>query len=133
MPLTAEVKDTMLDIMTPFFVTMYLVQDLGNNIELGNLVGATVVQNNILDGGKTVTWGAAALSEVATTNSATSNPLNFSIPINKTVGRILLTNAGTEALRVVGGIIEIPAPKPLYSTGDGAYYVRGLDITLTEV
>lgn len=142
MGMTNSGNELLLDEMTAFFDRLYLVTDPSNLIaSVSNWGVMTIGQLNEsiekIDSAKTVTWGEAIGTSpgagVSTTNSATSNPMNFSVPKDKAVKRLLLTDDNaTENSRVVYGIIDLATPLPDYTAGDGAYFVRKISLTLTE-
>ena len=136
MALQVAVKNKMLDTMKGYFKKLYLAQNAtGGAVTLDMALNNPAVLpkiGNIV--GKDLTWGAADASAVATTNTYQSNPLNFSVPGNATLIQLYLTDDNaTQSARVIYGIITIPSPSPTYPSGDGAYYVRGITISLAEV
>ena len=79
-----------------------------------------------IDTAKTVTWGTAVPAGVTTSNSATSNPLNWSVPSAKQPDYLVGTN-GTTILYIK------PITTTLKTGTDWAYFINELKFALTEV
>lgn len=129
MPVVTTVLNNMLTTIASYFDRAYLVEDPTNAIAVG--APATTINTYRIDTLRALTWGTASGGSISTTNSAIATPLNYSVPQNDAPNKLVLTNNdGTELYQ---GIIALPAPLPTYTAGDGAYYVRGITLTLTEV
>jgi hypothetical protein len=123
MALTAGVLNGILNSIKSSFVTAYLTTS-GTS-----LIDTAVSGAPKIDGAKTLSWGTASGGVLATTNSATSNPLNYSVPQSTVLTRLFLVDSGG----TIRGTITLPAVIPTYTTGAGPYYVRGLTLTISEV
>jgi hypothetical protein len=135
MGLTNNTKSGMLTYAKAQLNNAYIYQETGAGgvASVGQTLGLNAGAK-IIDGAKPLSWGGSTPTQVATTNSAISNPINYSIPQNKAPNRVLISdNNATAGLRVINAIFELPTPLPSYTDGDGAYYVRDITITLTEV
>jgi hypothetical protein len=124
MPLTAGVLNGILNSIKSSFVTAYLTTS-GTS-----LIDTAVSGAPKIDGAKTLSWATATNGfSISTTNSATSNPLNYSVPQSTVLTRLFLVDSGG----TIRGTITLPAVIPTYTTGAGPYYVRGLTLTISEV
>ena len=115
-------KQNLLTTLATYVTNLYLTDGLVPTIDAAN----TTMAAYQIDGNKTVTWGTAAPSGVTTSNSATSNPLNWSVPSSKQPDYLVGVSAG--AIRYI---------KPITTTlkigTDWAYFVNSLKFSLTEV
>jgi hypothetical protein len=124
MSLTTVAKNGILNSILTSFATVYL------GTSATNLIGTDVTTITTIGGSKTLTWATATNGlSVATTNSATSNPINFSVPQSTALTRLFLVNGSN----IITGSIVLPTTIPTYTAGDGAYYVRGITVNMTEV
>jgi hypothetical protein len=130
MAVTEYTTKRMMDTAKTYFITAYLIRGTTANY-IDTAFGAWSAF--VVDGAKTLSWASAVfnagVTSITTTNSATSNPLNYSVPQGAAVlNRLYLVDSGG----FPRGIITLVSP-PSYSGGDGAYYVRGVAIQMTEV
>ncbi len=126
MALSGAVKGLILSNIVGNFVKVYL-SDSVSTIPLGSPIAN--ISSTLIGGERTLSWGTATSTSVTTTNSATSNPINYSVPQNKSPRGLVIINSSN----TIVCDITLPTPLPSYSSGDGPYYVRGITLNLTEV
>ena len=125
MALTTTVGNAILDSIVSSYDTLYLLKTSGATID----VAVSTYGGIVVDNAKTLSWASASGgTSVSTSNSATSNPLNYSVPANSALTQLILVDSGN----VVRGIISLVTP-PTYTGGDGPYFVRDIELTLSEV
>ena len=129
MALTSYVTQRMMNTLTSEMDFLYVIE-AGTAPTLNTAI--TGLSARVLDGAKTLLWGSASfnvgtqITSAVTTNSATSTPLNYSIPQNKNLGYYVYVDSGTiMAYETIFGA-------PSYGTGDGAFYVRGITLNMGE-
>jgi hypothetical protein len=124
MPLTTAAKNGILNSIVGSFASVYL------SGSASTLLGQDVTGLTTIGGEKTLSWATATDGfSVSTTNSATSNPINYSVPQSTTITRLLLVNSSD----IVTASMTLPATIPTYTAGDGPYYVRGITLNMVVV
>ena len=123
------IKREILEYLDGLLLQLYLVEDPTNIISLGTPMNNAPVVPLIIDGVKPLSWGVVTQPSgepenrfIQTSNSATSNPLNYSVPAGKAPNKLVLTQN-------TGGVANIIIPLtgvPSYAAGDGAYFVRSI-------
>ena len=83
-------------------------------------------------GGRTLTWTAgfsviiSGKDTLVSSNSATSNALNFSVPQGVTPTNLIVFNTVTGTADVIIPLTDVPS----YAGGDGPYFVRRVSFTI---
>lgn len=127
MALTTYSKNAILNSIKGNFTKVRLIYD---NLSSPTALGSAVSSHTLYGAEVGLVWATASNgSSVATTNSYNSTPIMFAVQQNGTPNRVILHNASNVSLAK----IDLPATLPTYTTGDGAYYVRGITLTLIEV
>lgn len=110
------------------------ITDNGTTAPVGTNV--SLILSNIQHPGLiNLSWGTTGYSAGTTTNltsnTVTSNPMTWTIPQNEVLSKIILTydSGGNQ---IIAASFNIPSV-PSYSGGSGAYHLRAIQVTMTEV
>ena len=130
MALTVEARNRMLDVMKTYFNSLVIIYEDKIGVSGETLPGQTLTSSasKSVSANLPLVWGTSTSGKVKTTNSiANSNELNYSILKNKTPNRMVVAKTSVD---LVQAVIDLPQPLPTYTGGDGALYIRELEIEL---
>jgi len=123
--LTTNAINGMLDVLDEYLEVVTLVEDTGNDINLGSLIilhsGKRIGYTNPGDKSLGISWNSAINGSKSIVTSADSNPIMFAVKSGKTATHLVFYSF---ALGIIHGIDKLEGVMSnFYYINDGPFYV----------